>query len=105
MAPGPRRYPDSPGLRLARPTRAGSAAAVAVLQRPEPDPVGRRIALLNNKGGVGKTMLTLAFAEAAARAGRRVLAVDMDPQGNLSRRLKAPVRSGARSPRSSPRCR
>lgn len=43
-----------------------------------------RVALLNNKGGVGKTMTTVYTAEALARAGRRVLVVDLDPQANAT---------------------
>jgi cellulose biosynthesis protein BcsQ len=41
------------------------------------------IAFANGKGGVGKTSLTANFAGLAAKAGWRVLAVDLDPQGNL----------------------
>jgi chromosome partitioning protein len=41
-----------------------------------------RICLLNNKGGVGKSFAEVALAESLARAGRRVLCVDMDPQAN-----------------------
>lgn len=48
-----------------------------------------RIALLNNKGGVGKTLVTILIAEAIARRGGRVLVVDMDPQANATRRLGA----------------
>ncbi|MYW00223.1 ParA family protein [Streptomyces sp. SID3343] len=46
-----------------------------------------RIAMGNNKGGVGKTTVTVRTAEALAALGKRVLVVDMDPQGNSSRRL------------------
>nr|MDT0660826.1 ParA family protein [Micromonospora sp. DSM 115978] len=52
-----------------------------------PTEQARRVALLNNKGGVGKTLLAAAIAECAALDGHRVLAVDMDPQANLTRRL------------------
>lgn len=41
----------------------------------------------NNKGGVGKSTVTVQLAAALARAGRRVLVVDMDPQANATRRL------------------
>jgi chromosome partitioning protein len=40
------------------------------------------VALLNQKGGVGKTTVTLGLASAAGSTGRRVLVVDMDPQGS-----------------------
>ncbi|MEV4122897.1 ParA family protein [Micromonospora sp. NPDC049645] len=46
-----------------------------------------RIVLLNNKGGVGKTMIAGGIAEDAARRGRRVLLVDMDPQANTTDRF------------------
>jgi cellulose biosynthesis protein BcsQ len=51
----------------------------------------RRIAFLNNKGGVGKTFATVALAEAAARRGLKVLVVDLDPQANATRRLRVPT--------------
>lgn len=45
-------------------------------------PMGRIAALLNQKGGVGKTTVTLGLASAAALTGSRVLVVDLDPQGS-----------------------
>jgi chromosome partitioning protein len=44
----------------------------------------RAIAMVNNKGGVGKTTCTLNIAAGLARRGRRVLIVDTDPQANAS---------------------
>jgi chromosome partitioning protein len=44
----------------------------------------RVIAFANQKGGVAKTTTTLNLAVAFAESGHRVLAVDMDPQGNLT---------------------
>lgn len=46
-----------------------------------------RVVTANNKGGAGKTASTVAMAAALSELGLRVLAVDMDPQGNLTRRL------------------
>lgn len=44
----------------------------------------RTFAILNQKGGVGKTTVTLGLASAAAAAGRRVLVVDLDPQASTT---------------------
>jgi chromosome partitioning protein len=42
------------------------------------------LALVNQKGGVGKTTVTLGLAGAAIARGRRVLVVDIDPQANAT---------------------
>lgn len=42
------------------------------------------IAVVNQKGGVGKTTTCVALAYNLARSGRRVLVVDMDPQANTT---------------------
>ena len=47
------------------------------------------LALCNQKGGVGKSTTTFHLARAAVQAGRRVLVVDLDPQGNLTTSIAA----------------
>jgi chromosome partitioning protein len=47
----------------------------------------RTIAVVNGKGGVGKTSITANLSGLFAAAGYRVLAIDLDPQGNLGNDL------------------
>jgi chromosome partitioning protein len=69
------------------------AAEGAVRERTAPlqgETMAVSVSLINMKGGVGKTTLAAQLAHTASLKGLRTLAVDLDPQANLSQALLSP---------------
>jgi chromosome partitioning protein len=83
------------GSRIGRDYRIPEGSVVALLRRTNPAaPVDRSAvvtAVVNQKGGVGKTTTTFNLGVGLQRRGKRVLLIDLDPQAALSASTGVPI--------------
>jgi chromosome partitioning protein len=85
-APDAAPAPPSPTVASREPPRSPAARGHRSEEGPPPK---NSYAIVNQKGGVGKTTVSLALGAAAARRGSRVLLLDLDPQASATSVLGA----------------
>src|SRR5438445_337380 len=66
------------------PAGPGTGARHSAVRRHIIAAVDQKIAIISQKGGTGKTTAVRTLTDVFRRSGLEVLAVDLDPQGNLS---------------------
>lgn len=83
-------YSDNQAVGSAR----SQASEASEAEKPKPKrPFPRVMAVVNQKGGVGKTTTAVSLGACFADAGHRTLIIDLDPQGNASTALGIDTRS------------
>jgi chromosome partitioning protein len=90
--------PQDSGPEMGAVSRQQDPAKARQRPLPEPRPITEHgpaqiIAMCNQKGGVGKTTSTINLGAALTEYGRRVLLIDLDPQGALSVGLGIPAQT------------